>query len=145
MGSYLAFTVSGADVEFAAIRESFDWTLAIAAAGVILFLVIAAVVILRRKKKSGGKKIHTGASPKQKKAKWIMIPVILLLIAGVAAVLLFLPQTKKAAQALGAYDVLKTYMEQDKQNMELQVSAKISDREIGATALASRCVIGEKV
>ena len=144
MGSYLAFTVSGADVEFAAIRESFDWTLAIAAAGVILFLVIAAVVILRRKKKSGGKQIHTGDSPKQKKAMWIVIPIILLLIAGVAAVLLFLPQTKKAAQALGAYDVLKTYMEQDEQNMELQVSAKISDREIGATALAGRCVIGEK-
>jgi len=63
MGSYLAFAVTGAEVEFAAVRESFDWTLAISAAGVILILVIAAVVILRRKKKNAVKQKHTGDSP----------------------------------------------------------------------------------
>jgi len=144
MGSYLAFTVTGAEVEFAAVKESFNWSMVIAGAGVILILLIAVVVILRRKKKNAVKQKHTGDSPKQKKAKWIVIPVILLLIAGVAAALLFLPQTQKAAQTLGAYDVLKAYMDRSEQNMEVQVSAKISDREISATALVSRSVQDKK-
>lgn len=153
MGSYLAFTVTGAEVEFAAVKESFNWSAVIIASCLLLVCVLGFLVAIRMKKKKVHSKQETNSEEvaavvkhgRQKgKKRWALLLIVLLAIFAVAAAVYHLPQTQKAAQAFGAYDVLKSYMELPEQNMAIQVNAKISDREMGVTAMVSRCILGEK-
>ena len=100
-----------------------------------MLLVILGIVLKKRGK--------CGGSPKngRKKYRWILVP---LLLAGAAAVCLLVrfPQTR-AGQTMQAYDVLKAYLEQPEQQMNLTVKAQIEDRDAGFTARISRVPAGD--
>ena len=148
MGSYLAFTVTGADIEFAAVKESVNWAFLIAAIAAGMVLLIVMIRIVARKKKHAKTKQPEeprADGKRKKKSAWRIVYVVLLLIfAAAAAVFYGLPQTQKAVETLQAYDILNDYLNRPEQNMEVQVNAKIADREIGVTAMVSRCLLSEK-
>lgn len=136
MGSYLAFEAAGAEVEIAVTAApTFRMRWMIPAAAALLLLVILGIVLKKRGKR--------GVSPKngRKKYRWILVP---LLLAGAAAVSLLVrfPQTR-AGQTMQAYDVLKAYLEQPEQQMNLTVKAQIEDRDAGFTARISRVPAGD--
>lgn len=136
MGSYLAFEAAGAEVEIAVTAApTFRMRWMIPAAAALLLLVILGIVLKKREKR--------GVSPKngRKKYRWILVP---LLLAGAAAVSLLVrfPQTR-AGQTMQAYDVLKAYLEQPEQQMNLTVKAQIEDRDAGFTARISRVPAGD--
>ena len=136
MGSYLAFEAAGAEVEIAVTAApTFRMRWMIPAAAALLLLVLLGIVLKKRGKR--------GVSPKngRKKYRWILVP---LLLAGAAAVSLLVrfPQTR-AGQTMQAYDVLKAYLEQPKQQMNLTVKAQIEDRDAGFTARISRVPAGD--
>ena len=136
MGSYLAFEAAGAEVEIAVTAaQTFRMRWMIPAAAALLLLVILGIVLKKRGKR--------GVSPKngRKKYRWILVP---LLLAGAAAVSLLVrfPQTR-AGQTMQAYDVLKAYLEQPEQQMNLTVKAQIEDRDAGFTARISRVPAGD--
>lgn len=131
IGSYLAFSAAGAEVEFVAVRTGFRWQyLLVAAVG--LLLIPGIFLIFRRKK---------GHFPHKKRA-WI-IGCILLLLAAAIGCLLLLPQTRKAVDTLRAYDILKAYTAQPEQSMTLLVEAKVADQELSFTAEIHRTSSGQ--
>lgn len=102
MGSYLAFSTSGAQVEFVAVANSFRYRWVLSALAVVagIGLLIFALRGLGNQK------------------KWVWILLLLLVIA-LAGGYFLLPQTQKVADTLRAYDLLKTYLDQPRQAMAL--------------------------
>ena len=149
MSSYLAFSASGAAVEFVAVREAFDGMMILCiAAGMLLLILLLFVLIRRRKKKPKPEKApqeDTSAAqrPKRSKKKWI-IPgiIVILLIAAVLCLVYLQPQTRKAVETIRAYDILHAYMDQPEQTMHLNVRAQIADRELDFDADITRTGIG---
>lgn len=133
MGSYLAFSAAGAEVEFVAVRTEGRWRylLPALAAGLV---ILAVFLVFRRKK---------GKFPLSFCKKAMILGIVLLLLAIVAACLLLLPQTRKAANTLHAYDILKAYTTQPEQSMALQVEAKVGDKELAFTAEIHRTQSGQ--
>lgn len=122
MGSYLAFTAVGAQVEFVAVKTAFRlrWVvaaLAVAAGAALLGLLIHS---LSRKKKA-----------------WAFL-ILLLLVAAVVACCFLMPQTRKAVDTLHAYDIIESYVNQKNQSMTLQVQAKIATADLSFQAEIQR-------
>lgn len=126
MGSYLAFSAQGAEVEFAIVRTQTNYPAL--AAIVIGALILAALVVLalRRGTKNPGRR------------PLLVVLAVALLICAVLGVVYTLPQTQKAAHALGAYEVLKPWVEQPQWSAQLQVQARLGEKESGFTAQVTR-------
>lgn len=126
LGSYLAFTAPGAEVEFAAVHREFNWAALLhsiaAAAG--LALSLAAIVLLLWKK---GKKTR------------IIFAVVFLLAAVGCGIYCF--WGAKTAEVIHAYDILNDYVNQPEQAMDLTIKAKFSDQELGAAAEVRRATV----
>ena len=149
MGSYLAFSASGAAVEFVAVREAFDGMMILCiAAGMLLLILLFFVLIRRRKKKPKPEKApqeDTSAAqrPKRSKKKWIIPGIIVILLMAAVLCLVYLqPQTRKAVETIRAYDILHAYMDQPEQTMHLNVRAQIANRELDFDADITRTGIG---
>ena len=135
MGSYLAFSASGATVEFAAVAESIDWLLlGVIAAGILLIAALL-IFLIRRKRNMESRK------PKAGKKKWIFLIVSVLILVLIAALLYLKPHTQKAVQTIRAYDILTGYLNQPEQSMELKVTAKVADQELDFAAQADRTTL----
>ncbi len=104
MGSYLAFSADGAEVEFAIVSAdggtgSWIW---VVVSVVALGALIAGLVMRKKRQKSG------------KKSRWLLVVLVLLavlVLVGVLGAWLCFPGTK-VGQGMQAYDVIKTYMSQ---------------------------------
>lgn len=146
MGSYLAFSVSGAVVEFVSVRESFDWVKIVYIAAGALILILLFIILLHRKKKAAKQKDQPQEAavkkPKRSRKKWLIPGIGILLIAVVICLLYYLPQTRKAVETIRAYDILRVYMEQPDQTMHMDVHAKIADRELNFGADVTRTSVG---
>lgn len=149
MGSYLAFSASGAAVEFVAVQKSFDWMMILSiAVGMLLLILLSVILIRRRKKKEKPEKTpqeDTSAAqkPKRSKKKWMIPGIIVFLLMGAVLCLVYLqPQTRKAVETIRAYDILQAYMDQPEQTMHLNVRAQIADRELDFDADITRTGIG---
>lgn len=135
MGSYLAFSVSGAEATFAAIREETNWLMIAGIAAGIVGILAVCVILIRKARK---KKQNAAAPHKQKPGKekiLVICAVLLLLVIIAGCILFFLPNTQKAVDTIRAYDILTAYMEQSEQVMELTVDSSISNREVDFSAM----------
>lgn len=124
MGSYLAFTASGAQVEFVVVSTAFPWIWVAVTIGAGAFLVLL-LLLLRR----------------YPKMRWAFL--ILLLIIAILAGLWFLPQTRKATDALRAWDIIQAYLTQPEQAMTLQVDAKVASADISLSANIHRQLLDD--
>lgn len=124
MGSYLAFSAAGAEVEFVAVQCQSHWQYLLCLIGVLILLLVLLLIFRRRKGHSRpvfGKKVRIFVG-------------ILLLLAVAAGGIFLLPETRKVADTLHAYDILHAYTAQSQQSMTLQVEAKVADQELSFTA-----------
>lgn len=133
MGSYLAFSAAGAEVEFVAVQRQFHWPYLLCLIGVLVLLLVLLLIFHRRKRRSRpvfGKKVRGFVG-------------ILLLLAVAAGGIFLLPETRKAVDTLHAYDILNSYTSQPEQSMTLQVEAKVADQELSFTADIHRTLSDE--
>ena len=150
MGKYLAFCVSGAEIEMVAVQEDFNWLLVIGCVVAALLLILAIILIMKRLRKRRVSKpvIQTEeksvalSKPKRSKKKVWIIVVVIILLAAVAATLYYLPMAQKATETIQAYEILKDYLEQPEQTVTLDVRAKISDQELDFSADVTRSLVG---
>lgn len=124
MGSYLAFSAAGAEVEFVAVQSQSSWMYLVALIGTLLLLLVL-LLIFRRKKRHSRPAFWKKAG---------IVAGILLLLAVVAGGIFLLPETQKAVDTLHAYDILNSYTSQPEQSMTLQVDAKVADQELSFSA-----------
>ena len=119
MGSYLAFSADGAEVEFAIVPAggstgSWIWVVVSVAA---LGALIAGLVMRKKRQKSG------------KKSRWLLVLLAVLVLIGALGAWLCFPDTK-AGQGIQAYDVLKTYMAQPRHSLSFQADAQMENKTI---------------
>lgn len=112
-GSYLQFYISGTEAEIAVVTVTGLWQLWLLY-GIIACVLIGGVVWMMRRKRNILKVLL-----------WIMAVVILLVAVFVAAVLV----KGKFKQGTEAYRILKTYLEQPEQAMNLTVEVKTGEEE----------------
>lgn len=134
MGSYLAFSADGAEVEFAVVPAggrtgSWIWVLVSVAA---LGALVAGLVMKKKRQNSG------------KKSRWLLVVLVLLaVLVGVGAIgaWLCLPDTK-AGQGIQAYDIIKTYIAQPRHSLTLQTDAKMENKTVTITAQIDTIPVG---
>lgn len=122
MGSYLAFSADGAEVEFAIVSAaggtgSWIW---VVVSVVALGALIAGLVMRKKRQKSG------------KKSRWLLVVLVLLavlVLVGVLGAWLCFPGTK-AGQGIQAYDVIKTYMSQPRHSLSFQADAQMENKTV---------------
>lgn len=127
MGSYLAFQAPGAEVEIAVTAPTsgtYLWLLVVGIALVVLLIV--SIVLFRKFRKTHPRKPGSVR-------RWLVPLLLALACIGALSLWLFFPETK-AGQSLRAYDLLKSYLEQPRQSMTLEVKSQVEDKTIGFTA-----------
>lgn len=112
-GSYFVVNIAGTDAEIAVVETTRLWTLWLAAVIVIVGM-IGGVIWLMRKKKNIVKWLA-----------WVLAVCILVLAIILAVVLL----KGKLTGGIGAYQLLKEYVEQPEMFMELSVQTKLGDNQ----------------
>lgn len=112
-GSYFVVNIAGTDAEIAVVETTRLWTLWLAAVIVIVGM-IGGVIWLMRKKKNIVKWLA-----------WVLVVCILVLAIILAVVLL----KGKLTGGIGAYQLLKEYVEQPEMFMELSVQTKLGDNQ----------------
>ena len=112
-GSYFVVNIAGTDAEIAVVETTRLWTLWLAAVIVIVGM-IGGVIWLMRKKKNILKWLA-----------WVLAVCILVLAIILAVVLL----KGKLTGGIGAYQLLKEYVEQPEMFMELSVQTKLGDNQ----------------
>lgn len=135
MGTYLAFDAAGAEVEIAATGAnpmSTRQILLLTAAGALILVVIVLIV----------KAVKYTRKHMRKKKRWLLLLLVPAALAGAALWLRF-PETE-TAEAVGLYDVMKTYLNQPEQRMVLTVDAQVPDRTLDFTAQVAATRVGEK-
>lgn len=134
MGSYLAFSASGAEVEFVAVSHHVNgYYLVLLVATLLLLLML---LLLLRRKKPRSRKLPS-------KKVFLVVLTVPVLAAAVFLALRLLPQTRKAVDTLHACDILTAYAAQPEQSMSLEVTAKLADQEISFTADIHRTCSGD--
>lgn len=136
MGTYLAFDAPGAEVELAVVSTSSGGRtrLLIPAGAFALLLLLGIVLLLKRKKAKKARK-------RGKKMFWIFLLILLVAGAGIAAWRYF-PRAE-VAQTLQIYDILKAYLDQPEQRMNLAVKAQIENQNADVSAQIGVTKIGD--
>lgn len=138
IGSYLAFEAAGSDVDIAVVAaDSGGRSRMLMLAGILALLLFISILLCKRliaaKAKSGNRR----------KSHLIWILIVLLLAAAIgAAMWLFFPK-EEAMQAVHIYDIVKAYLQQPEQKMQLTVTGQIEERDMDFSADIDMTTVGD--
>ena len=162
IGSYVAFPVTGNDVQIAVVSSMSVWWVWLIAAGIALILILLIVRTIRKHRKpkppvlpepsEDGAADESGEDPvrvppvaaPRKERKWVTpLLVILALLLGIGGTAAFFLLPDLMAD-VGAYEVLKAYTEKEKLSMDLQADVTIDEKDVSFTAALDRVTVNSK-
>ena len=118
-GSYFVVNIAGTNAEIAVVETTELWTLWLAAVIVIVGMIGGVIWLIRKKKNI---------------LKWLawVLAICIVVLAVILAVILL---NSKLTGGIGAYRLLKEYVEQPKMFMELSVQTKLGDTQSEVEAM----------